>query len=39
MSKSGYVAVLFIFIGQMPLLVPTLDTADLLFDLGIKPGA
>jgi len=29
---------LFISIGQMPFLVPTLDKADLLFALVIPPG-
>jgi len=35
---SGYMAVLFILIGRMPLLAPTLDNADQLFGLGITPG-
>jgi len=35
---SGYTAVLFIFIGQMPLLAPILDNADPLFALLITPG-
>jgi len=33
---SGYVAVLFISIGRMPFLPPTVDIADPLFALVIK---
>jgi len=32
---SGYILVLFIFIGRMPFLALTLDIADLLFALVI----
>jgi len=35
---SSYVAVLFISIGQMPFLLPTLDNADPLFALVITAG-
>jgi len=35
---SGYVALLSISIDRMPFLEPTLDNADLLFSLLIKPG-
>jgi len=35
---SGYVAVLFISIGQMPFLLPTLDDAVPLFALKIMSG-
>jgi len=31
-------AVVFIFIGRMPFLGPTLDNADPLFAQGIAPG-
>jgi len=36
-STSGYMAVLFISIGSMPFLAPTLDSADLPFTLVITP--
>jgi len=35
--KSGDMAVLFISIGGMPFLAPTLDNADPLFGLVITP--
>jgi len=35
---SGYMAVLFMYIGLRPFLVPTLDNADPLFALVIKPS-
>jgi len=34
----GYMTVLFIFIGRMPFLAPTLDNAAPLFALVIKLG-
>jgi len=36
--ESGYLAVLFISIGRMPFLSPTLDNANPLFALVITPG-
>jgi len=35
-TTSGYIAVLFIFIGRMPFLTPTLDNTDPLFALVIN---
>jgi len=35
---SGYMTVLFISIGRMPFLVPTVDNADPLFALVITLG-
>jgi len=35
---SSHLTVLFISIGRMPFLAPTLDNADPLFALVIKPG-
>jgi len=36
--ESSYLAVLFISIGRMPFLSPTLDNANPLFALVITPG-
>jgi len=36
--SDDYMAFLFIFMGWMPLLVPTLENADPLFELVMTPG-